>query len=81
MFAFGPKSPQVSYPPGIAEGLAELGGSGEDCLLSTPGRMSDLTAALKSNSAPALSEPNDKNNNLFHDPDLYGFCVTLADGN
>ena len=30
--AFGPKSPQVSYPPGIAEALAELVGSGEDCL-------------------------------------------------
>ncbi|KAF5723733.1 carboxylesterase 2 [Fusarium mundagurra] len=31
-FEFGPKSPQVPYPPGIAEGLAELVGSGEDCL-------------------------------------------------
>jgi para-nitrobenzyl esterase len=30
--AFGPKSPQVSYPPGIAEALAELVGAGEDCL-------------------------------------------------
>ena len=30
--AFGPKSPQVSYPPGIADALAELVGSGEDCL-------------------------------------------------
>jgi para-nitrobenzyl esterase len=30
--AFGPKSPQVAYPPGIAEALAELAGSGEDCL-------------------------------------------------
>jgi carboxylesterase 2/para-nitrobenzyl esterase len=30
--AFGPKSPQVSYPPGIAEALAELVGMGEDCL-------------------------------------------------
>jgi para-nitrobenzyl esterase len=30
--AFGPKSPQVSYPPGIAEALAELVGPGEDCL-------------------------------------------------
>src|SRR5512134_359192 len=30
--AFGPKSPQVSYPPGIAEALAELAGTGEDCL-------------------------------------------------
>src|SRR5512139_401665 len=30
--AFGPKSPQVPYPPGIAEGLAELVGAGEDCL-------------------------------------------------
>ena len=29
---FGPKSPQVAYPPGIAEALAELVGSGEDCL-------------------------------------------------
>ncbi|KAF5646969.1 carboxylesterase 2 [Fusarium tjaetaba] len=29
---FGPKPPQVPYPPGIAEGLAELVGSGEDCL-------------------------------------------------
>jgi len=29
---FGPKSPQVSYPPGIAEALAELVGPGEDCL-------------------------------------------------
>jgi len=38
--AFGPKSPQVSYPPGIAEALAELVGSGEDCLtlnIWTPG--------------------------------------------
>ena len=31
-FAFGPKSPQVSYPRGIAECLAELVGAGEDCL-------------------------------------------------
>jgi len=30
--AFGPKSPQVAYPPGIAEYLAELVGGGEDCL-------------------------------------------------
>jgi carboxylesterase 2/para-nitrobenzyl esterase len=30
--AFGPKPPQVAYPPGIAEALAELVGSGEDCL-------------------------------------------------
>lgn len=30
--AFGPKSPQVAYPPGIAEALAELSGPGEDCL-------------------------------------------------
>jgi para-nitrobenzyl esterase len=30
--AFGPKAPQVSYPPGIAEALAELVGGGEDCL-------------------------------------------------
>ncbi|KAF5677484.1 carboxylesterase 2 [Fusarium circinatum] len=30
--SFGPKSPQVPYPPGIAEGLAELVSSGEDCL-------------------------------------------------
>jgi len=30
--AFGPKSPQVEYPPGIAEGIPELVGSGEDCL-------------------------------------------------
>jgi carboxylesterase 2/para-nitrobenzyl esterase len=30
--AFGPKPPQTSYPPGIAEGLAELVGAGEDCL-------------------------------------------------
>ena len=29
---FGPKSPQVAYPPGIAEALAELVGTGEDCL-------------------------------------------------
>ena len=29
---FGPKSPQVAYPPGIAEGIPELVGSGEDCL-------------------------------------------------
>jgi carboxylesterase type B len=29
---FGPKSPQVVYPPGIAEALAELVGPGEDCL-------------------------------------------------
>lgn len=30
--AFGPKSPQVAYPPGIAEALAEFVGQGEDCL-------------------------------------------------
>ena len=30
--AFGPKSPQVAYPPGIAEAIPELVGSGEDCL-------------------------------------------------
>jgi para-nitrobenzyl esterase len=30
--AFGPKSPQVPYPPGIAEALQELVGAGEDCL-------------------------------------------------
>src|SRR5689334_20855731 len=30
--AFGPKSPQVAYPPAIAEALAELVGGGEDCL-------------------------------------------------
>ena len=30
--AFGPKSPQVPYPPGIAEGLQEMVGVGEDCL-------------------------------------------------
>lgn len=30
--AFGPKSPQVAYPPGIAEGIPELVVSGEDCL-------------------------------------------------
>jgi len=30
--SFGPKSPQVAYPPGIAEALAELVGDGEDCL-------------------------------------------------
>jgi carboxylesterase 2/para-nitrobenzyl esterase len=29
---FGPKSPQVAYPPGIAEGIPELVGQGEDCL-------------------------------------------------
>ncbi|KAH7232185.1 Alpha/Beta hydrolase protein [Fusarium redolens] len=29
---FGPKSPQVPYPMGIAEGLAELVGAGKDCL-------------------------------------------------
>jgi carboxylesterase 2/para-nitrobenzyl esterase len=30
--AFGPKSPQTAYPPGIEEALAELVGPGEDCL-------------------------------------------------
>lgn len=30
--SFGPKSPQVPYPPGIADGLAELVSTGEDCL-------------------------------------------------
>lgn len=30
--AFGPKSPQVAYPPRVAEALAELVGRGEDCL-------------------------------------------------
>lgn len=37
---FGPKSPQVPYPPGSAEALAELVGTGEDCLtlnIWTPG--------------------------------------------
>ena len=29
---FGPKSPQVAYPAGIAEALAELVGAGENCL-------------------------------------------------
>ena len=29
---FGQKSPQVAYPPGIAEGIPELVGQGEDCL-------------------------------------------------
>ena len=29
---FGPKSPQVPYPPGLAEAIPELVGSGEDCL-------------------------------------------------
>lgn len=29
---FGPKSPQVAYPPGIADSIPELVGSGEDCL-------------------------------------------------
>jgi carboxylesterase type B len=27
--AFGPKSPQVAYPPGIAEGIPELVSQGE----------------------------------------------------
>jgi len=31
-FEFGPKSPQVAYPLGIADALAELVGPGEDCL-------------------------------------------------
>ena len=30
--AFGPKAPQVAYPPGIGEALAEVVGPGEDCL-------------------------------------------------
>lgn len=30
--SFGPKSPQIAYPPGIAEALGELVGGGEDCL-------------------------------------------------
>src|SRR5579871_844800 len=30
--AFGPKSPQPPYPPGVAEALQEAVGSGEDCL-------------------------------------------------
>jgi len=29
---FGPKSPQVAYPSGIAEAIPELVGQGEDCL-------------------------------------------------
>src|SRR5690349_10588700 len=29
---FGPKSPQVEYPPGIAGVIPELVGPGEDCL-------------------------------------------------
>jgi carboxylesterase type B len=29
---FGPKSPQVAYPPGIADAIPELVGPGEDCL-------------------------------------------------
>src|SRR6516165_12705222 len=38
--AFGPKSPQLAYPPGITEALSELVGGGEDCLtlnIWTPG--------------------------------------------
>jgi hypothetical protein len=30
--------------------------------------------------ATALSEFNDKNNKLFHDRDLYVFCVNMSDG-
>ena len=30
--AFGPKSPQVAYSPGIAEGHTGAVGQGEDCL-------------------------------------------------
>ncbi|WP_041682006.1 carboxylesterase/lipase family protein [Cupriavidus sp. DF5525] len=30
--SFGPKSPQIAYPPGIAKALGELVGGGEDCL-------------------------------------------------
>ncbi len=37
--AFGPKSPQVAYPPGIAEGIPELVGQGEDCLTLNGGLM------------------------------------------
>jgi para-nitrobenzyl esterase len=37
--AFGPKSPQVPFPPGIAEALPELVGAGEDCLTLNTGRL------------------------------------------
>lgn len=30
--SFGPKSPQVPYPPGITDGLAELVSTNKDCL-------------------------------------------------
>jgi carboxylesterase 2/para-nitrobenzyl esterase len=30
--AFGPKSPQSTYPPGVTEALSELVGGGQDCL-------------------------------------------------
>ena len=42
--AFGPKSPQIAYPPGIAECIPELVGQGEDCLtlnIWTPDLRSD----------------------------------------
>ena len=38
-------------------------------------------AALKTEfKATALSEFNDKNNNKFHDRDLYVFCMNMSDG-
>jgi hypothetical protein len=38
-------------------------------------------AALKAEfKATALSEFNDKNNNKFHDRDLYVFCMNMSDG-
>ncbi|MEY9199462.1 carboxylesterase type B [Sinorhizobium fredii] len=43
--AFGPKSPQVEYPPGIAEALAELVGPGEDCLTLNIWAPETVTAA------------------------------------
>src|SRR5512138_2780510 len=47
--AFGPKSPQVAYPPGIAEALSEVVGSGEDCLT-----LNIWTADLKPAKRPVM---------------------------
>src|SRR5271166_5326347 len=37
-------------------------------------------SALKVDRAAALSEFNDKSNTLFHDRDLYVFCLNMSDG-
>ena len=72
--ASGPKSPQGSYPPGVAEALSELVGGGEDCLtlniwtaeLGTVPRPSIWTTYATTSTAIGLS--------------LMGFAIWLLAG-